>query len=248
MQLLTKKHIFILATLVLLLGFVNNSYSQNQWETGDGFGKEKKKIFKKKNKNIEDPTKPPNLNEPEKKGFFSFLRRKDNFTTNSENKIQVLEIISETGAVNTYYFDGKKLNDSEIRKISKQIKKYEKQKPNRWEQNYLEMRNRGYPVHPDTVRKYKGLAEKVRRQKDYRTKKMNKLYKNNLYLNQGKGTDKTDVGDKMKAKEKATYKREKKRAKQLKRKQRNGNYLPFYERWYKKWNEKNKKKKKNKSK
>jgi len=205
MLLLTKKHIFILGTLVLLLGFVHDAYSQNQWGPDNGsFGKEKKKTSKKKNKNIEDPTKPPNLNEPEKKGLFSFLRKDDNFTTNTENKIQVLEIITETGSVNTYYFDGKKLNESEIRKISKQIKKYEKQKPNRWEQNYLEMRNRGYPVHPDTVRKYKGLAERVRRQKDNRTKKMNKLYRNNIYLKQGKGTDKSDVGEKMKERDKAT--------------------------------------------
>lgn len=230
----SKITIYILS-FFLLFSYID-TYAQEKKE-GWGYTNEKnKKGFFSKLFN----KKEPEFGEPPKKKLFGFLRKKKNYQIETRNQIHVLEIIAETGAVKTYYFDGKVLSELEVAKITKQIKKYEKQKPNKWEKNYLEMRNRGYPVHPDTVRKYKGLAQRVERQRIKRTRKMNKIYQKQLYRKQGNRANGENVGDILKQQRKENIKKQKKRMRRLKRKQRTGHYLPFYIRWIKKLNKKKK--------
>lgn len=175
-----------------------------------------------------------------KKSIFDLFKRKD------KNKNPILDMTKKNSkfqVIEKTYFDGKKLNEREQKKISKQIIKYERQKPNKWEQNYLAMSQRGYPVQPDTARKYRHLAARVQRQKDKRTRKMERVYKKTLYESQGKrsGTN-ADVGRELKQKDKARVKRDKMRSRRLKRKQKTGHYDPFYIVWGKKMGIEKKKK------
>jgi hypothetical protein len=187
----------------------------NEWGENDNAFKEKKSIFSIfKKKKVIDPIQDAKSKE------------NSNFQT-----------------IDGHIFDGRNLNQHEQKKISKQIAKYEKQKPNKWEENFIAMRQRGYPVHPDTMQKYKRLEPRLKRQKDKRTRKMKKIYKKSLYQNQGSYIKTNeDVGKALKQKNKETTAREKKRMRQVKRKQRTGHYLPFYLRWYEKFFGKKKKK------
>jgi len=210
--------IFILSSLLFpsCAIFKKKNSNDNMWGEDGGFTEEKKSIFSvfKKKKKAVDPIKE--------------AKKKEN--TNFQ-------------MIDGHIFDGKTLNERERKKVTKQIAKYEKQKPNKWEENFIAMRQHGYPVHPDTMAKYKRLEPRLKRQKDARTRKMKKIYKKSLYQNQGTYVKTNeDVGKALKQKNKETTQREKKRMRQVKRKQRTGHYLPFYLRWYEKFFGKKKKK------
>ena len=232
--------LFLTFIFYLISGFSFHATAQNEWGNNEDWGNEKKKgLFKKKPKTDEN-------GQPIKVPFFKRIFKgkkgiKDPIADAKKEKNTNFQIVESE------YFDGKKLNKKEQKKIAKQVRKYNKQKPSKWEQNYLEMRKRGYPVHPDTARKYRNLAAKVQRQKDARTRKMNKVYRKSLYSVQEKRSDGRSVGDIMKAKHKETTKKHKQKARRLKRRQRTGYYLPFYQRWYESFSEKQKKKKNKKN-
>jgi hypothetical protein len=190
-------------------------------------------LFKKKSKD-ENQRSEQNSFPPEKKSIFSIFKKKKDITLESEIQKNKTERNTKMFELDGYYFDGRSLKPKEIKVIQKQIRKYEKNKPDKWEQNFLAMRQRGYPIHPDTMRRYKGLESRLARQKQSRTRKMERIYRKNHFIAQ------VEKKKEMKEKYKANAKREKKRMRQLRRKQRTGEYLPFYERWYKKIKRKSK--------
>lgn len=239
--------LFLTFVFYLISGFSLQASAQNQndWGNDEDWGSKKKKgLFKRKSKTNESgEVEAFKAKEPFFKRIFKGKKGIEDPVADAKKEkntnFQVIE---------SEYFDGKKLNDKEQKKIAKQVRKYNKQKPSKWEQNYLEMRKRGYPVHPDTVRKYRNLAAKVQRQKDARTRKMKKIYRKSLYDVQGKEFfTKADVGKKMEAKHKETTKKQKQKARRLKRRQRTGYYLPFYQRWYESFSKKQQKKRNKKN-
>ena len=237
--------LFLTFLFYLISGFSFQAAAQNEWGNDEDWGNEKKKgLFKRKTKTDEFGQPLPY------KKKVPFLKRifkgkndsiTDPIANAKKNKNTSFQLIESE------YFDGKNLNKKEQKKIAKQVRKYNKQKPSKWEQNYLEMRKRGYPVHPDTVRKYRGLAAKVQRRKDARTRKMNKVYKKNLYpivlLPLKSYFKRKKIVKVKKDKSKKNLKKQKKKARQLKRRQRTGHYLPFYQRWFQSFTKKTKKKK-----
>lgn len=217
----TRIYIYILVLLFLGISETTAQTSNGSFDDGAGSnnGDRRGGLFKKRQDDGFG-----------KEPFFSFLKRrkKENAPIGKGN--------SESGnVVSGVFFDGETLNDREKKKIEKQLKRYEKQKPTKWEKNHLEMIKRGYPVHPDTARKYRHLASRILRQKNTRIRRIKKFYKKEFYIRQGKRGSQSgaSVKTELKEKDKKNEKRHKQRARRLKRKQRTGHYLPFYERWFK---------------